>query len=143
MRDAIGGSIVIVIIVVFIVIVSGYLAFNVNYTKAFRMKNKIISYYDDYNGQCDTSAACRKKIREYADDIGYRTANLKCPAGSTAKENLYCSEHVDVSGSTRDTAAREYYKITTKINVEIPVINYFFNLNVFNVSGNTKTYIKR
>ena len=43
MRDALGGSVTIVIIVVFIVIVLGYLAFNVNYTKAFRMKDKIIS----------------------------------------------------------------------------------------------------
>ena len=46
MRDALGGTVVLVIIVVFIVIVSGYMAFNVNYTKAFRIKNKIV---DNYN----------------------------------------------------------------------------------------------
>ena len=43
MRDALGGIVNITIIVVFLVIVSGYLAFNVNYTKAFRVKNKIIT----------------------------------------------------------------------------------------------------
>ena len=43
MRDAIGGVVNITIIVTFLVIVSGYLAFNVNYTKAFRVKNKIIT----------------------------------------------------------------------------------------------------
>lgn len=43
MRDAIGGVVNIQIILVFIVIVSGYLAFSVNYTKAFRVKNKIIT----------------------------------------------------------------------------------------------------
>jgi hypothetical protein len=46
MRDAMGGSVALVIIVVFIVIALGYMAFNVNYTKAFNMKNKII--YLDY-----------------------------------------------------------------------------------------------
>ena len=43
MRDAFGGLLNMVIIVVFLVLVSGYLAFNVNYTKAFRVKNKIIT----------------------------------------------------------------------------------------------------
>ena len=45
MRDAFGGVANLVIIVVFLTLVSGYLAFNVNYTKAFRVKNKIISLY--------------------------------------------------------------------------------------------------
>ena len=43
MRDAFGGLMNMVIIIVFLVLVSGYLAFNVNYTKAFRVKNKIIT----------------------------------------------------------------------------------------------------
>ena len=47
MRDALGGTVTLVIIVVFIVIALGYMAFNVNYTKAFRMKDKIITLYDD------------------------------------------------------------------------------------------------
>lgn len=34
MRDAFGGLMNMVIIIVFLVLVSGYLAFNVNYTKA-------------------------------------------------------------------------------------------------------------
>ena len=46
MRDSIGGSVVLIIIVVFIVVALGYMAFNVNYTKAFRMKNKVIAVYE-------------------------------------------------------------------------------------------------
>ena len=42
MRDGLGSVVMIEIIVVFIVVVSTYLAFNVNYMKAFKMKNKII-----------------------------------------------------------------------------------------------------
>ena len=48
MRDAFGGLMNMVIIVVFLVLVSGYLAFNVNYTKAFRVKNKIITKIEQY-----------------------------------------------------------------------------------------------
>ena len=43
MNEGIGSTTILVIIVVFIALVSGYMAYNVNYTKAFRMKNKIIS----------------------------------------------------------------------------------------------------
>ena len=46
MRDAFSGIINIGMIVVFLVIVSGYLAYNVTYTKAFRVKNKIIDYIE-------------------------------------------------------------------------------------------------
>ena len=42
MRDAFGGIVNIAIIVVFMTIVSGYLAFNVSYTKAFKVKNYFI-----------------------------------------------------------------------------------------------------
>ena len=52
MRDGIGSTVMITIIIAFIVCASSYLAYNVNYTKAFRMKNKIISVYEDYNGVC-------------------------------------------------------------------------------------------
>ena len=43
MRDALGGVVNLAMIVVFLVLVCGYLAFNVNYTKAFRVKNYIIT----------------------------------------------------------------------------------------------------
>lgn len=149
MRDAMGGTVIIVIIVVFIVIVSGYLAFNVNYTKAFRMKNKIISYYDDYNGECVTSGECKRKIHEYANDIGYHVSDLKCPVPSSSKtrvynvDNLYCAEEFSSSESGGDISSKKYYKISTKINIDVPVFKFISTMKFFEISGNTKTYIKR
>ena len=60
MRDAFGGIVNISMIVVFLVIVSGYLAFNVSYTKAFRVKNKIITTIEQYEGLCDEDSDCAK-----------------------------------------------------------------------------------
>ena len=45
MRDALGGTVNVVIIVMFIVIALGYITFNINYTKAFRVNDKIVSLY--------------------------------------------------------------------------------------------------
>ena len=131
MRDAMGGSVTLVIIVVFIVFALGYMAFNVNYTKAFRMKDKIITVYDDYKGVCNDD--CFSKIEEYAKEIGYDSgagtgSYLVCPnveSGPefTAKGNLYCYREIPVTNSERDfngeiIESQYYYEISTRINAK-------------------------
>lgn len=144
MRDAMGGSVVLIIIVMFIVIALGYMAFNVNYTKAFRMKNKVISVYEDYDGECLT--ACRGTIKDYARTIGYSSANgFRCPDGYSQVDNLYCIKKMTVQtsgvdGVVRDMKVKSYYKVITKINVEIPIINNILDLNVFYIKGDTKSF---
>jgi hypothetical protein len=67
MRDAFGGLLNIVIIVVFMTLVSGYLAFNVSYAKAFKVKNKIISTIENYNGSCDFCIKAEYYLRRCSD----------------------------------------------------------------------------
>ena len=43
MRDAIGGVFTLQIILVFVLLINGYMAYSVNYTRAFRVKNEIIN----------------------------------------------------------------------------------------------------
>ncbi len=69
MSDSLGGTVIIVLIVLFITIVSGYLAFNVNYTKAFKMKNKIVDTYEKYKGNCDGNSDCNDEIDGYSDFV--------------------------------------------------------------------------
>lgn len=145
MRDAMGGSVALVIIVVFIVIALGYMAFNVNYTKAFRMKNKIISVYEDYDGECLSD--CRRAIKEYSKTIGYSTGNnMGCPSGYKNSDNIYCykkMENLNTIGDSNiidDSKKRSYYRIITKINVEIPIINNILDLRIFYITGDTKTF---
>lgn len=155
MRDALGGSVSLVIIVVFIVIALGYMAFNVNYTKAFRMKDKIITTYEDYNGNCGSD--CKKVIKDYAKTLGYATGNdLHCPNGYSQVDKLYCYKVVDVvdnssSGSfsdiksgannySSDTKPKVYYSIVTKINLQIPIISNVFDFRFFYIYGDTKSF---
>jgi len=145
MRDAIGGSAVLVIIVIFIVVALGYMAFNVNYTKAFRMKNKIISEYEDYDGVCLSD--CEEHIKDYASTIGYLSASMTCPSGYTAMSSLYCVKKIEVHPTNseeevNDLSNRSYYRIITKINIDIPVIRNIFDLRAFQITGDTKTFIE-
>ena len=48
MKDAFGGIVNIVLVAIFLVIISGILGLVVNYTKAFRMKNAVISAIEQY-----------------------------------------------------------------------------------------------
>ncbi len=146
MRDSIGGTATIAIMTVFIVFALSYLAFNVNYTKAFRMKDKIITLYDDFEGEC--GAKCQDVIVKYAQEIGYSVGdNMNCPSNSNWNyhniKGIYCEAAVPVSEASEtkgDKKAKRYYKIVTKINIQVPVINNLLDLRIFYISGDTPTF---
>ncbi len=146
MRDAIGGIVNITIIVTFLVIVSGYLAFNVNYARAFRVKNKIITTIEQYEGNCAVEGgACQQAIKTYMREIGYSTidfqlAGYQCPSGMG-----YCMLEVNADTNTDPSIVIEsgsnkvYYKVVTVIYIDIPIINKIMpHLKLFQVNGTTK-----
>ena len=175
MRDAIGGSVNLVIIVVFMLLVSGYLAFNINYTKAFKVKNKIISAYEEYDGACTKTSGtnCYAQIKGYMEEIGYNVrpmtkndidgyyennvggtgvtsecgSNLSSLNKSTTNFCSYCPDGdycairvVDARKvATGDVYYDVHYKIVTRVNMDIPIINKVLSgLSFFQVSGDTK-----
>lgn len=150
MREGLGSVVMIEIIVVFIVVVSTYLAFNVNYMKAFKMKNKIVDVYEKYYGKCNSSSSkCLSEIGAYADEIGYAPANFYCSDGYSEViykgKKLYCYKEVSaVSDDGNDNAVyddlgnRHYYKIATKIDIDIPIFNNIFKFSPFTITGDTK-----
>ena len=50
MKDAFGGILNLVLIVVFLLLIEGILGLVVNYSKAFRMKNTVISAIERFRG---------------------------------------------------------------------------------------------
>lgn len=151
MRDALGGLVNIVIIIVFLVIVSGYLAFNVNYTKAFRVKNKIISAIEQYEGNCNTDqGACSKAITDYMKSIGYsvpQTINLQDQGYICPRNAGYCIKEINAENNTdpaivlENNEGKVYYQVVTVIYIDIPIINRIMpNLKMFQVTGTTKVF---
>lgn len=149
MRDAIGSTIMVTIIIAFIVIVSSYLAYNVNYTKAFRMKNKIISIYEDYKGNC--TSQCETEIFNYSRDLGYNPAELNCSSTYVKRPSgnpLYCERRITVNTVADDPDNKvvgdkigtHYYNIVTRINISIPLFDNIFNFGFLYVAGDTKLF---
>jgi len=174
MNEGIGGISVAVVIIVFIAFATGYMAFNVNYMKAFRMKNKIISTYEKYNGNCEQGTTCEDEIQQYAKEIGYYIGSkyLKCenadivPIGTDKKSidtgsgtveiidgsreipNLYCEYKIKAQRSDAtdnvfvDSDPQYYYRIVTRINIQMPIIGDSLGLRFLTVSGDTKIFSK-
>ena len=166
MNEGVGSTSTIVIIMVFIAIVSAYMAYNVNYTKAFRMKNKIISLYEEYDGEClntpvnGETETCQQKIRTYAKQIGYTSATLNCDDNplrpdhnveSTRRYDVgYCEYKVNaINVKSSDPSVVDegqemyYYRILTRIDIQIPIIQNVFQLRILNITGDTKLFEKK
>ncbi len=141
MRDAFGGVVNLTMIVVFLVLVCGYLAFNVNYTKAFRVKNYIITSLEQYEGNCTSGTACSDKIQSYIKQVGYSAPDFKlddyvCNYGYCYKEFKTSEES---TGSVAESTKQVYYRVVTQINIDIPIVNRIMpGLKIFQISGNTK-----
>lgn len=147
MRDAYGGIVNITFIVAFLVIVSGYLAFSVNYNKAFRVKNKIISAIEECEGIAanDSTDCAHREIQGYMRQVGYSVpGNFSIDGWNCPTNKGYCYKENTVTEGGRELGVgKSYYSVATAVNIDIPIINRVLpNMRIFQVSGNTKTITK-
>ena len=166
MNEGVGSTTIIVIIMVFIAFVSAYLAYNVNYTKAFRMKNKIISLYEEYNGDCTSekkngeTESCIQRIQSYKNEIGYPSGAIDCEnniyrpelenqIANNYRNDGFCVYRVKAdnrsgSGDVVDPNAEAYYyRAVTRVDIRIPIVQNVLNLRILNVTGDTSMFKKK
>lgn len=148
MKEAIGGVFTLQIILVFIVLVNAYLAYSVNYTRAFRVKNGIISIIEEYEGLTEEA---KEEIDDYVKDMRYRVSSNVINSGTLARRGMDVSDCVINNGyCTKCTASSDedatsdgyrgvYYSVVTFVNVDIPILNKILPLGSWlQVSGETK-----
>ncbi len=164
MRDAIGGTFTFQIIIFFLVLVSGYLAFSVNYSKAFRAKNKVIDVYEAYEGNLKNDRA-QEKINTYFKQIGYNPAqeyvnvkNAECAeigsstggstTGSDASkvcgkcecQNGFCIKEVCDTENSSTLLSKKYAEVTTFVSIDIPIMKWVLSrIPFFTVKGSSST----
>lgn len=145
MRDAVGGVVNISLIATFIALISGYMAFNINYTKAFRMKNRVITALELYSGKCnfqDAHDECTQYIEDYRTKIGYEF-EIDCKDSPTN----YCGKGYRAikDNSNNDNGVKKsYYKVVTHVTIDIPVVERVMKyIPGFDVTGSTKLITER
>ena len=142
MKAATGNALLINIIIVFLVVVLGVLVTSITYTKAFRVKNRIVEVIEHYDGDFDNHEdQIRNDITASLSNVGYRLrGNSVCkttdkngnplPTPIEGKDYYYCIYPYT-------TSRGHYYKVVTYMYLDLPVINEVLNISVY---GETKVF---
>ena len=111
------------------------MALVVSYSKAFKMKNIVISTIEQYEGHaCDKStSACAERIKEQAEELGFKPNPFKCESGFTSMDNLYCFKYENdtISGGKKVV-------IETTVDVHFPIVSEILSFDVFRVTGESR-----
>lgn len=88
MKAATGNALLMNIIIVFLVVVLGVLVTSITYTKAFRIKNRIVEIIENYEGDFDNHEDdISNDINNSLRNVGYRLNNgRQCPTVSKLKQ---------------------------------------------------------
>lgn len=148
MKDAIGGSMLLNLVIIFTSIVILLFVGILAYTKAYRVKNKIIEIIESNNGQIDENDD--KMMDEFVLDqintelgkVGYRISTApstaKCIASSSRKQ---CESNLNYEGYNycvcKQKSSNEgiSYEVITYVHFAFPVIG---DLLTFPVRGETR-----
>lgn len=147
MKEAIGGGWLLGFVIVFVVLFSGYLAVSINYTKSFKIKNKIINLIETNEGftksknfdlnslskdELNKDKSTEAKIFKALKDIGYyTTSDVNCDPVEDGKEigGGYCVKRITTVG------IGSYYKVKTFILFDLDFINFTIQIPI---KGETK-----
>ncbi len=160
MKESFGGSWLFGIVILFIALFTSYLAYSINYTRAFNLKNKILEEIEKKEGYTkseeDVESMTEDELAEEntVEAIVYRWILKTGYAFSTA-EGINCGT-VDGHEATRTMPGgycvtkyckdvddkvdlgtfRTYYKVTTFVAFKIPIFNITLKVPV---TGETRT----
>lgn len=139
MREAVGNTFIVNLIIIFILIFIILFAGSTSYTKAYKVKNRIIDIIEENKGY---NAEARSQIDRFLGETGYRVTN-----GGTCRSHYgtgtipsnsggyrYCVEtFVKNQGKENE---QTYYGVTSYMYFEIPIIASLVELPVY---GETKS----
>lgn len=142
MRESIGATWIFSICLTFIILFTAYLAISVNYAKAFKIKNHIVStieenegYDGDLGGEVETylTAQGYSAYGNCKDYDGWE--NQDCIKRQSNGTCGVCVYKMNVQTNDEISAGRSYYKVVAFFKFDLPVVNY---ITTFSISGETK-----
>lgn len=154
MREAIGNSFLFYFAITFFALFIFFFVGSLAYTKAFKVKNKIVDEIEIFEGDITitgTSTVLNREFQTSVDEkmseIGYRISNKECddnrfsdgvPLTKSGSSNYrYCIYRFDTNGSSNKEQHGVYYAVVAYMYYEIPIVG--INLE-FPVYGETKVF---
>lgn len=150
MKEAIANAGVFNLVIIFVVILLAFFIGSLSYSKAFKVKNKIIDEIEKDQGY---DAVTQENIETWLSDIGYRVKDdsWDCPVtetgsgGVTAKnvsdsnKYQYCVYEFDTCSLNTDNAkCGKYYRVISYMYFDVPIISQLLKIPVY---GETVTFM--
>lgn len=139
MRQALGNAFIMNIVIVIVIVIILMVISSLSYTKAFKVKNMIVSAIEENNGfnnkaieQIDANLA---KMGYRINKNGIQTCDQsdlpeKCTPKNNSSSYRYCVYSCETSKGS-------YYRVTSYMYFDIPIIG---DKMEFPVYGETKTF---
>ena len=147
MRQAIGSTWVMQLVIIFMLIFVAFLALTINFTKAFKIKNELVTMIEKYEGIGYGDTGAMKIINHYLEYNNY-TVRGSCEEGietgildlhnntsevaESGKKYFYCVKKISTGRDSLPDRAK--YQIRIFFHFSIPVIGDIFT---FSVEGTT------
>lgn len=133
MRESVGNTWLFSLVVTFIFLFACFLCLAISYSKAFRVKNEIVSITEKYEG---VNINSRQVINSYLLSNGYKTMGV-CPK-STDSEKWYGEDDLNNTAGTgkdeeyeTDGTSKYYYCYQIVENTKTKANDIYYNYIVF------------
>ena len=145
MKGAIGNAMVMNIVITFIILTTAFLVGSISYSKAFKVKTKIVDIIEKYDGDFNRGASLSsenksfimREIESMLGSTGYRTANGKVCNEGTVIENSSYDVCIYTKGGSTGTYRGNYYQVVVYMYFDFPIIGDMIKIPV---KGETRTF---
>ena len=156
MKEAIANAGVFNLVIIFVIVLLAFFIGSLSYSKAFKVKNKIIEEIEKDQGYTiGTNDSTESRVEDWIGNIGYRvntgnsrnTANCPTVTGNGGEQGKlvntdgdyqYCVYEFDTCTARSDKAeCGKYYRVTAYMYFDIPIISGLLKLPV---SGETMIF---
>ena len=138
MKESVGYTVTLNIVITFIIIVFAFLFAALIYFKSNKVSNVITETIEKYEGYNNHTV---NEIQMKLSSIGYNRTSVNCVNyGRKISSREFCSESltdgsdgycVFVCSEEHDNECYYYYKISTNMMINIPIINDLLNIPIF------------
>lgn len=147
MRGAIGNAMVMNIVITFIILTTAFLVGSISYSKAFKVKTKIVDIIEKYDGDFNLGEGKKimSEIETYLGETGYRTSSAtsnSCKKYASDGDKIMSStSNYDIciiaKNSNSGSYRPEYYKVVVYMYFDFPIIGDMIKIPV---TGETKSF---
>lgn len=116
MKEAFGNAFVVQFVIIFIILFIFFFVSSFSYTKAFKIKNRIVDIIEQHDGY---NAEAKEEINSVLSEAEYRISNKTSCSSENIATNVKNYNYCVYKKGTED---KTYYQVVAYMYFDIPII---------------------